>query len=389
MYCGEKRTEMPIRWGMVGGGKGSAIGYIHRSAALRDFTFELVAGAFDIDPQKGRDFGAQLHVEPNRCYADYREMFAQEAKRPDGIQAVTIATPNNTHYEISKAALEANLHVYCEKPLCFTVEQADELVALAKQKDRIFAVSYGYAGHQLLLQAREMIQRGELGDIRIVQMEFAHGGNTQQSADLAAGQKWRTDPAFAGPSFVLGDLGTHPLYLAEMMVPDFKITSLWCSKKAFISSREPLEDNAYVLMNLANGGLAHLWCSSIACGSNHGLKIKIIGTKATVSWWAEHPNQMTFEAFGEPVRILERGTGYLHSIANVDNRIGAGHAEGLFESWANLYYRFAQAIEAKEAGDEAFLKDYWYPDVEAGREGVKWVEKCVESANLGSIWVQY
>lgn len=389
MYYGAKRVENPIRWGMVGGGQGSAIGYIHRSAALRDFCFQLVAGAFDIDPEACRTFGEQLHVSSDRCYKHYKDMFDAESDRADGIQAVSIATPNNTHYEIAKAALEHDLHVYCEKPLCFTTEQADELIQLAEEKQRIFAVSYGYAGYQMIYQGREMIRQGDLGDIRIIQMEFSHGGNTQQSADQLSGQKWRVDPNFVGPSFVLGDLGTHPFYLAEMMVPTFKIKRIMCAKQSFIPTRKPLEDNAYVLMELENGGVASLWCSSVACGSNHGLKIRIIGTKATISWWAEHPNQMTYEVFGEPVRILERGTGYLYPCATEDDRIGGGHGEGLFESWSNLYYRFAMAIDAKERRDEAFLKDFWYPDIYAGAAGVKWLEKCVESADQGGVWINY
>ena len=173
MYYGEKRVENPIRWGMVGGGRGSQIGYIHRSAAPRDFNFELVAGAFDIDPERGKDFGKQLHVDPDRCYLDYKTMFAEEAKRPDGVQAVSIATPNGMHYEVCKAALEAGLHVVCEKPLCFTSEQADELVKLAEEKHRVVGVTYGYSGHQLIQQARQMIKNGDLGEIRVINMSFA------------------------------------------------------------------------------------------------------------------------------------------------------------------------------------------------------------------------
>ena len=389
MYCGERKVKNPIRWGMVGGGKGSSIGYIHRSAALRDNNFKLVAGAFDINPERGEAFGAELHVPKERCYPDYKTMFAEENKREDGIQAVSIATPNSTHFEISKAALEHGLHVYCEKPLCFTSEEAEELLELSKKQNRIFAVSYGYAGYQMILQGREMIHNGDLGDIRLVRMAFAHGGNTQESADQLASQKWRTDPKFAGPSFVLGDLGTHPLYLAEMMIPDFGIKNLMCSKQAFIKTREPLEDNAYVLMNMTNGGVADMWCSAVDCGSVHGLRIRIVGTKAIISWWAEHPNQLTFEPHGEPVRILERGTGYLYPEATEDDRIGGGHGEGIFESWSNLYYRFAQAIEKNEAGEENVLEHFWLPNIKDGVFGVKWVEKCVESADKGSVWVDF
>ena len=176
MYYGERKVENPIRWAMVGGGKGSQIGYIHRSAALRDFSFDLVAGAFDIVPERGKAFGKELHVAEDRCYPDYKTMFAEEAKRPDGIQAVSVATPNGTHYEITKAALNAGLHVICEKPLCFTTEQAEELEKLAKKKNRVVGVTYGYAGHQVIQEARELIARGKLGKIRIVKMQFAHEG---------------------------------------------------------------------------------------------------------------------------------------------------------------------------------------------------------------------
>ncbi len=177
MIYGEKNVEKPIRWAMVGGGKGSQIGYIHRSAALRDFNFELVAGAFDVDPVRGKQFGENLHVAPERCYPDYKTLFAEEAKRPDGIQAVSIATPNFTHFEIARAALEAGLHVYCEKPLCFTTAEAEELEALVKKTGKVMFVSYGYSGHQMIEQAREMVANGDLGKIRIVNMQFAHGGN--------------------------------------------------------------------------------------------------------------------------------------------------------------------------------------------------------------------
>ena len=171
MYYGEKKIDTPIRWAMVGGGKGSQIGYIHRSAALRDFHFELVAGAFDINPERGKAFGKELHVAEDRCYPDYKTMFAEEAKRPDGIQAVSIATPNGTHFEITKAALLAELHVVCEKPLCFTVEEAKELQEISEKQNKIVGVTYGYAGHQMIQEARKLIEKGLLGKIRIVNMQ--------------------------------------------------------------------------------------------------------------------------------------------------------------------------------------------------------------------------
>ena len=391
MYYGEKRVENPIRWGMVGGGRGSQIGYIHRSAALRDFNFELVAGAFDIDPERGKDFGKQLHVDPDRCYPDYKTMFAEEAKRPDGVQAVSIATPNGMHYEVCKAALEAGLHVVCEKPLCFTSEQADELVKLAEEKHRVVGVTYGYSGHQLIQQARQMIKNGDLGEIRVINMSFAFGGYNFKIEDKVPSAKWRFDPSKAGPSFALGDVGTHPLFIIEAMIPDMKIDNLMCTKRSFVEGRE-LEDNAFVIMNLKGsenvqaGAQVYCWASSINSGARHYHKIRMVGSKASLEWDDERPNQMLYEIEGEPSRVLERGAGYLTDEARVEDRIGGGHAEGLFEAWSNLYARFAVAM-AK--ADKGAYGDFWYPDVKAGAQGIKWIEKCVESANNGSSWVDY
>ncbi|NDL66812.1 Gfo/Idh/MocA family protein [Anaerotalea alkaliphila] len=386
MIYGASNFEQPIRWGMVGGGLGSQIGYIHRSAALRDFNFNLVAGAFDIDAERGRDFGLRLHVAPERCYKDYKEMFAAEAAREDGIQAVSIATPNFTHFEIAKAALEAGLHVVCEKPLCFTTEEAKELERTAAAQKKIVGVTYGYAGHQLIDQARRMIANGELGAVRIVNMQFAHGFHNVAVEANTPSTKWRVDPKYAGPSYVLGDIGTHPLYLAEVMLPDLKVKRLMCSRQSFVKSRAPLEDNAYTLMEYDTGAVAMVWSCAVNCGSMHGQKIRVIGEKASLEWWDEQPNQLRFEVQGEPVRILERGMGYLHPEALAEDRIGGGHPEGLFEAWSNLYNRFALAMTAADEGQGV---DFWYPDIHAGLEGVRWVENCVRSADQGAVWVDY
>lgn len=389
MIFGDLKTKKSIRWGMVGGGKGSQIGYIHRSSALRDNSFQLVAGAFDLDPQRGRDFGQTLQVEAERCYENYLQMFDVESKRLDGIQAVSIATPNNTHYSISKAALEAGIHVICEKPLCFTTKEAEELEALAKKQNKMLCVTYGYAGHQMIDQARQMIANADLGEIRIVHMQFAHGFHNEAVEELNPAAKWRVDPKFAGPSYVLGDVGTHPLYLVEKMLPDLKIEKLLCARQSFIPSRAPLEDNAYVLMQCRNGIFAHLWASAVNAGSMHGQKVRIIGSKASIEWWDEQPNQLRYEVQGKPLQILERGMDYLYPEALEDDRIGGGHPEGLFDAWSNLYYRYALAMEACDKHRHDIVATLRIPDVKAGIDGVRWVENCVRSADEGAVWVDY
>jgi predicted dehydrogenase len=389
MITGTRQTDAPIRWAMVGGGRGSQIGYVHRSAALRDRAFDLVAGAFDLDSERGRAFGVELGLAPARCYTDYRALFGGEASRSDGIQAVSVATPNNTHYEITKAALEHGLHVVCEKPLCFTTAEAEELAALAKAMNKIVGVTYGYAGHQLIEQAREMVAAGELGEIRLVNLQFAHGFHSEPVEEKNPATRWRVDPRFAGPSYVLGDIGTHPLYISEVILPHLRIKRLMCARQSFVKSRAPLEDNAVTLMEYDNGAFGTVWSSAVNAGGMHSQKVRIVGSLASLEWWDEHPNQLRFEVQDQPVRILERGMGYLHSSALADDRIGAGHPEGLFEAWANLYCRFAVAMEATDKGDAGRLRSVRYPDISAGVEGVRWVENCVKSADLGGVWIDY
>ncbi|MBV4495719.1 Gfo/Idh/MocA family oxidoreductase [Pseudomonas sp. SWRI12] len=389
MINGSKTLTRPIRWAMVGGGEHSQIGYIHRSAALRDRNFELVAAALDIDPTRGRVFGQQLGIDPERCYPDYLSLFELEAQRPDGIEAVSIATPNGTHYAITRAALEAGLHVVCEKPLCFTLEQAEALRSLAHAKGRIVGLTYGYAGHQLIELARTMIAAQELGEIRMVHMQFAHGFHSAPVEARNQATQWRVDPRQAGPSYVLGDVGTHPLYLSKVMLPDLKIKRLMCSRQSFVASRAPLEDNAYTLMEYEGGAMGMVWSSAVNAGSMHGQKIRVIGARASLEWWDERPNQLSVEIQGQPAQILERGMGYLHPDARQDDRIGGGHPEGLFEAWSNLYRRFALAMDAANRGDNEALAALRYPDIDAGVEGVRWVERCVESADNDAAWVAY
>ncbi|WP_122580922.1 Gfo/Idh/MocA family protein [Pseudomonas viridiflava] len=389
MINGSKRISRPVRWAMVGGGANSQIGYIHRSAALRDQNFALIAGAFDIDPERGRAFGEQLGVDPERCYPDYLQLIEQEARRPDGIEAISVATPNGTHFSITKAALEAGLHVVCEKPLCFTLEEAETLREISRANQRIVGVTYGYAGHQLIEQARQMIAAGELGEIRMVHMQFAHGFHSAPVETQNQATQWRVNPRTAGPSFVLGDVGTHPLYIAEVMLPELKIKRLQCNRQSFVKSRATLEDNAYTLMEYEGGAMGWVWSSSVNAGSMHGQKVRVIGSRASLEWWDERPNQLSFEVQGQPAQILERGMGYLHPDALLDDRIGGGHPEGLFEAWSNLYYRFALAMNATTRGDAATLQSLRYPDIDAGVEGVRWVQRCVESADQGGIWIDY
>ena len=390
MFNEELRFEQPIRWAMIGGGRGSQIGYSHRNAAQRDGLFKLVAGAFDLDADRCRDFGTNLGVDADRCYSNYQDMFTTEALREDGIQAVSIATPNSTHYEICKAALEAGLHVVCEKPITFTTAEAEELKVLSAKSNRVIAVMYGYSGFPMVQQAREMVKRGDLGEIRVINMQFAHGFHNEEYEKNDPSLKWRVSPAVAGPTYVLGDIGTHAFNLCEVMT-GLEVDRLSCMRQSFIASRTPLEDNAHVMMQFKGGAVGTLWASAVNAGAMHQQKIRVIGSKASIEWWDEQPNQLRYEIQGEAPRILERGMGYLYQDAAgvASNRVSGGHAEGYFESWANLYHRFALVFDASNRDDQETLAGIWFPGIDAGIDGVRLCEKCVESAEQNSAWVDY
>lgn len=389
MINGEKTVSRPLRWGMVGGGRTGQVGYKHRTGALRDGTYQLLAGAFDLDAGRGRDFGVKLGVAADRCYAAYQDLIAGETARDDGIEVVSIATPNFTHYEITKACLQAGIHVICEKPLFFTLAECEEIAALAKKKGLIVGVTYGFTGHPLVHQMAAMVKKGMLGEIRIVDLEYTHGFNSGDDVGAGEAVKWRTNPKTAGPTFVLGDIGTHLYYLSEIVLPHIKVEKLLCDRKAFISTRAPLEDHATVLMHYDNGARGRLWVSSVDAGNMGSQRYRFVGSKASVSWSDSHPDQLVYEVQGEPERILHRGMPYLEAESLAVDRMGALHTEGLGDSWSNIYLWIAEAIDAAKRGDQAFLKTHHYPGIEAGTEGVRWLENCVRSADAGSAWVDF
>lgn len=386
MFVETRLLDRPLRWAMVGGGQGSQIGPSHRDAAQRDGLMTLVAGAFDVDAARGRAFGSALGVAPERCYADFATMFAAEATRPDGIEVVTIATPNSSHFTVCKAALSAGLHVVCEKPLTLDEAGALELAALAHERGRVLGVMYGYTGYEMVQQARAMVQKGELGEIRIVQMQFAHGYHAAEVEGQDPGTKWRVTPAVSGPTYVIGDIGTHCFQLGAL-VSGLEVEALTCLRRSFVASRAPLEDDAHVLIRYKGNAVGSLWASAVNVGSAHGFKLRVIGAKGSVEWWDEHPNQLKVALHGQPEMTYERGHGYLDPSARFE-RVGGGHPAGYFDAWANIYRRFALAMSS-EPQARTHLAGQWYPTVDDGLAGVRFMLRCAESADAGSTWVKF
>lgn len=391
MINGERRIARPLRWGMVGGGRTSQVGYKHRLGALRDNTaFQLVCGAFDLDFDRCVEFGKNIGVAEDRLYPDYKTMFEAEKNRPDGAEVIDIATPNFQHFEVAKAALEAGFHVICEKPLFFTVEEGLAIEKLAAEKGKLVCVTYGFSGSQMLLQMRQMVKNGDLGKINMVDLKYTHGYGCDADGDTKAeGQIWRVNPAKVGRSFVLGDLSTHTFYESQLATNDMTPKRVLCVRQSFIESRAPLEDNAYVLMEYDNGAVGRMWTSCVDAGTIDTQVIRIVGSKASIEWHDAEPNQVKYQIQGKPAQILVRANDYLYDECNADERLGATHIEGLADSWSNIYLKFAIAIDAKNRGDEETLNNLVYPDLKHGIDGIRWINSCVDSAEQGGVWVDF
>ena len=321
---------------MVGGGEESQIGGAHRIGAGLDGAFEFVAGALDIDPDKGKAFAIQHGVASGRAYGDWREMLARERAldAAERLDLVTVATPNSTHYEIASAFLAAGFNVLCEKPLTTTLAEGADLVATARSASRILAVNYGYTGYPMVRQARAMAEAGQLGRIRIVVAEFAHGSHADAADNANPRVRWRYDPDQAGVSSVLADTGLHALHMA-CYVLGREVTRVSADFVSSVAGRE-LEDDALVAIRFSGGEVGRLWASAVAVGQTHGLSLRVFGEQGGLRWSQEQPNQLYWTPLGKPTRTLERGDAALSDEALRASRITVGHAEGMLEAFANI-----------------------------------------------------
>lgn len=375
-----------IRLGMVGGGEGAFIGAVHRIAARLDDQYELVAGALSSTPGKARRSGAAIGLPPDRTYDDFEAMAKAESARPDGIEAVAIVTPNHMHAPVASAFLNAGIHVICDKPLTVDIDSARALKALAERTKRIFAVTHNYTGYPMVRQAREMVANGTLGEIRVVQVQYAQDWLTERLEDTGQKQAaWRVDPAQAGAGGCIGDIGTHAYNLADY-VTGIPVHSLCAELTTFVPGRR-LDDNVQIMLRYANGAKGFLWSSQVAPGNENNLGIKVYGTRGGIEWWQEHPNQLHFSPFGEPTRVIARATGAAGPAAARVTRTPSGHPEGYLEGFANIYCEVARAIRAARAGetpDPAMN----FPTVEDGVKGVAFIEAAVRSSKAGAVWVE-
>lgn len=377
-----------IRLGMVGGGQGAFIGGVHRIAARIDDRFELVAGALSSTPEKAQASAAEIGLDPERSYGSYVEMAATEAEREDGIEAVAIVTPNHMHFPVAKTFLEVGIHVICDKPMTTTLAEAQELAEIAAASGKVFVLTHNYTGYPMVRQARAMVAAGQIGKIRVVQVEYPQGWMTESvEADGTNKQAvWRTDPARSGAGGATGDIGTHAYNLA-CFVTGLAAQELAADLQSFGPGRQ-LDDNGHVMLRFAEGARGMLWCSQVAPGHENGLRLRVYGEKGGLEWSQEEPNVLWFTPQGQPKQQIQRGGAGIWPEAAAVSRIPSGHPEGYLEAFATLYASAADAIRAVESGASREDAMGLLPGIADGMAGMNFVRACVESSRGNAAWVR-
>ncbi|SEK42531.1 Gfo/Idh/MocA family protein [Pacificibacter marinus] len=373
-----------LKLGMVGGGRGAFIGAVHRIAARIDDEWDLVAGALSSDPDRAAASAADLGIDATRSYASYADMAKSEAARADGIDAVAIVTPNHMHAGPAIAFLEAGIHVICDKPLSATMEDALKIEDAVKRTGKLFILTHNYTGYPMMRQAREMIANGELGDLRMVHVEYVQDWLTEAADPNNKQADWRTDPARSGAGGCVGDIGTHAFNLASY-VTGLETQKLAADLTAFVPDRR-VDDNVEVMLRFKGGAKGMLWASQIAVGNENALRLRVFGTKGGIEWDQETPNQMTFTRFGEPKQIYTRGGAAAAGAGLRNLRTPGGHPEGYLEAFATIYAEAAQIIQVKKDGI-GVPDGVHTPDISDGILGMKFIAACIDSSNNDTAWV--
>ena len=372
-----------LRAGIVGGSQGSFIGAVHRMAVELDGQVEVVAGAMSADPQRAEASAQAWYLK--RSYKSFEEMAETEASLPDGIDFVMVTVPNHMHYPVSRAFLEHGIHVVCDKPMTFNLEEAQALVELVEQKKLVFALTHNYTGYPAIRQARHLVRTGTIGTIRKVLVEYLQDWLMEPVERIGNKQAvWRTDPTKSGIAGSIGDIGTHGENLLEF-ITGLKIVAVCADLTAFIEGRR-LDDDANMLLRLENGAKGVLTCSQIAAGEENALSIRIYGSKAGLEWHQMEPNTLLLKQPGKPLQVLRTGMPYMSDESKAATRLPAGHPEGYLEAFANIYRLAVADIRRVESGE-------WpvggYPTVYDGLRGMQFIAKVVESSQKGGIWTGF
>ncbi len=381
-----------LRMGMVGGGPGAFIGEVHRKAARMDGQIEVVAGAFDIDPEKSRQMGRELALDPKRVYGDYRAMIESELALPadERIDFVSVCTPNHTHFPIAKAFLEAGFHVMCEKPMTLTVEQAEELKVVVQESKKVFGLMHNYTAYPMVKLARDMVRQGDLGAIRKVIVQYPQGWLARAAEKEGSQQAaWRTDPKKSGAAGCMGDIGTHAANLAEY-IAGLTIREIAADLTTFVKGRR-LDDDGNCLLRFSKGAKGLLHASQVSIGQENNIAIWVHGEDGSIEWHQEHPNWLHVDTLNAPTRIWKRGNGYVgekSAAAGRATRLPFGHPEAFLEAFANNYVNFADTIRARNAGKKPTELESDFPGVKEGVAGMKFIAAVVESSKNNAAWTK-
>ena len=380
--------ERKIRIGMVGGGKDAFIGGVHRIALRLDGYYELVAGSFSSNFDNSKETGNSLGLAEDRIYETYQEMAEKESARSDGIDVVSIVTPNHLHVPIAKIFADKGIHVICDKPLALSSEEAIDLKNIVENKKIIFALTHNYTGYPMVRHARSLIQKGDLGSIRVVQAEYPQDWLTTKAEDSGLKQaEWRTDPKRSGNGGCIGDIGTHAFNLIRF-ITGLKVEELSADIHTFVKGRL-VDDNAQIMLRFEGGAKGSIWSSQVAVGNENNLKIRVFGENGGLEWRQEDPNYLHFTKFGHPTQRFTRGSGSASEEANNITRIPAGHPEGYLEGFANIYSDVSKKLFALINKQKYDSSNDCYPTIYDGVEGMKFIETVLESSNNNCKWTQF
>ena len=373
-----------IRIGFVGGGPNSFIGYSHRLASRFDNRFEFVAGVFSRDIKKSISFGQSLGLSKDRCYDNFITMAKKESQRSDGIEAVGVMTPSGDHYKIIREFVANKVHIICDKPLTATIEDAVRLEKLIKKSKVIFALTHNYSAYPMLREAKEIVANGSIGKINLINVEYPQGYTVGvKRKDQKNTLKWRLDKRMAGPSMILAEIGTHAYHLMRY-VTNLEVKEVAAEVNS-ISSEVTVDDNAFLIVRMNNNARGSIWVSSAATGGENGLKIRVYGTNGALEWLQDDPNNLKFTELNKPTQIITRASSTVSEFSIRSSRIAAGHPEGFFEAFANIYTEFADSIIDYKKNKKSKLI---HPSIQDGVKGIKFIFAAKKSSNLNSKWIK-
>ena len=373
-----------IKIGFIGGGQNSFIGYTHRLAARFDNRFDFVAGVFSKDKKKSIEFGKSLGLSEGRCYHDFQTMAKKESERSDGIEAIGIMTPSGDHYKIAIEFAKRNIHIICDKPLTAKLEDAVALEKLVKKTKIIFALTHNYSAYPMLREAKELVANNKIGKIKLINVEYPQGYTVAvKKKDEKNTLKWRLDKNICGPSMILAEIGTHAYHLMRY-VTNLEVKEVSAEVNS-LSDELSVDDNAFMIVRMSNKARGSIWVSSAATGGENGLKIRVYGTKGAVEWLQDDPNILKFTELEKSTKIITRASNAVSNLSIQSSRVAAGHPEGFFEAFANIYTEFADSIQSAKNQNKSKLL---HPSVNDGVKGIKFIFAAKKSSNLNSKWIK-